>query len=74
MKEETLSGIARKRGISRQAVWLSTKKGKAYRQTPKYKAYLKAYRKEYRAIVKIALAEYKAKLQKKKELKICYIL
>ena len=43
----TLQEQANKEGVSRQAIWVRTKKGrayhKAYQKTDKYKAYLKAY-------------------------------
>lgn len=39
---KTLQQIADEEGVSRQAVWLRTPKGKAYE-----KAYRKAYRKAY---------------------------
>ena len=49
-KIKTLQQIANKQGISRQAVWLKTAKGKAYRKayqkSNKYKAYRKAYYKQ----------------------------
>jgi len=48
-KIKTLQQIANKQGISRQAVWLKTAKGKAYRKayqkSNKDKAYRKAYQK-----------------------------
>ena len=51
MKKKTLQQIADEQGVSKQAIWLRTKKGrkyqikyeKAYYKTPKRKKYLKAY-------------------------------
>jgi hypothetical protein len=49
--KKTLQQQADERGISKQAVWLKTPKGrayeKAYRKTDKYKAYKRAYNKAY---------------------------
>lgn len=39
----TLQSIADKLGVTKQAVWQKTKKGRAYRQTEKFKAYRRAY-------------------------------
>ena len=48
---ETLQQQANKTGVTPQAIWAKTEKGKAnrsaYRKTKKYKAYNKAYMKEY---------------------------
>ncbi len=44
-RRKTLQEIGNIQGISRQAVWLKTKKGKAYQKTDKWKAYQKAYQK-----------------------------
>ena len=54
----TLQQQADKEGVSRQAIWLKTEKGKAYqkayrkayRKTDKCKAYQKAYRKAYQIL------------------------
>ena len=46
--KETLQQIADREGVTRQAVWARTEKGKAYKKTEKYKAYMKAYMKAYR--------------------------
>ena len=56
MKHKTLQQRANEQGVTRQAVWEKTKKGKAYLkiyyQTSKYKAYQRAYKKTYRQIPK----------------------
>ena len=53
MKKKTLQQIADEQGVSKQAIWARTKKGKAYKkaykQTPKYKAYQKAYYKRMKS-------------------------
>ena len=41
--KETLQQIADREGVTRQAVWARTEKGKAYKKTEKYKTYRKAY-------------------------------
>ena len=54
VKGWTLQMIADKFDVTKNNVWLMTKAGKAYRKTPKYKAYQKAYQKtpKYKAYQK----------------------
>jgi predicted DNA-binding protein YlxM (UPF0122 family) len=55
--EETLQQIADREGVTRQAVWARTEKGKAYhkayqkayQKSEKRKAYMRDYTKAYRA-------------------------
>jgi hypothetical protein len=41
----TLQELANLEGVSKQAIWERTAKGRAYRKSDKYKAYQKAYQK-----------------------------
>lgn len=43
-----LSQIAREEGVSRQAVWSRTEKGKDYLHSNKRKSYMRAYMNKYR--------------------------
>lgn len=65
---QTLQEIADKEGVTRQAVWLRTSKGKAwqktYRQTEKYKAYMKEYGRKRREYQKKYNKEYYMKTRK----------
>jgi hypothetical protein len=78
MKKLTLQQKADKEGVTRQAIWLKTPKGKAYRkayqkayyQTDKYKAYRKDYQNtdKYKAYRKDYNNTYYLKVIKPKQL------